>query len=593
MTTTSKKGRGKKATAKGGKRKAAKKEEPPAVEDTVEPEPEPEDEPVEEIVEAPPPAKSTRGKKRGSAAVEDSIVSTKEAPAPKKKRATKTRGSTAETSVAKEDTEMTDAPVTRKASGTKNSRSSSQARKASVNSRAASFMRSATPEEFPDDDEIERQLEADLERQLTEDELAHEYEAPAPVKEAKAAKKKASSNYDMFNPAPVEPDEDEVDDELELLQAQMEMEEPQLKVAKKGRKAGARKASKQTQPKRPKAPSPPSVRDESDDESQADVSEDEAHNASLGSTSTVVKKAGAMRESNASRGRGRTREASVTSDEEDSIEMIDYAETADEEEEEEQDEEQAEEQAEPRKSTAKAAQLAAQLISSSPAPVQTEEEDEDEEETEQEQEEEDDEEEEEPEEEEEDTHVAVPTSDFEVAEDDAESSPIRSALNSMADPPSTPGSFISPSASAKQAALSPSQSPQSSDAENQPPSSVPTVKTKRTALAPLAVTPSKMSPSKRNVIAGLQSSKPWLAANLDTIFGTPKGGADKENGVEKLLKQGKELTSPEKQMTVEEWINYNADEAEKKLKHECERMVSRFESEGSRAMQVLEGLEVE
>jgi hypothetical protein len=46
-------------------------------------------------------------------------------------------------------------------------------------------------------------------------------------------------------------------------------------------------------------------------------------------------------------------------------------------------------------------------------------------------------------------------------------------------------------------------------------------------------------------------------------------------------------------MTVQEWIYYNASEAEKKLKYECESIVNRFESEGSKAMRVLEGLVVE
>jgi hypothetical protein len=46
-------------------------------------------------------------------------------------------------------------------------------------------------------------------------------------------------------------------------------------------------------------------------------------------------------------------------------------------------------------------------------------------------------------------------------------------------------------------------------------------------------------------------------------------------------------------MTVEEWIYYNAGRAEQQLKHECETLVSNFESEGSRAMRVLEGLIVE
>jgi hypothetical protein len=72
--------------------------------------------------------------------------------------------------------------------------------------------------------------------------------------------------------------------------------------------------------------------------------------------------------------------------------------------------------------------------------------------------------------------------------------------------------------------------------------------------------------------------------------------AEKENTVSGLLAEavGKvkkgELTSPEKRMTVEEWIMYNASLGEEKLKGECERMVGIFEREGGRAMRVLEGV---
>ncbi|KAK2675660.1 hypothetical protein RAB80_007845 [Fusarium oxysporum f. sp. vasinfectum] len=174
------------------------------------------------------------------------------------------------------------------------------------------------------------------------------------------------------------------------------------------------------------------------------------------------------------------------------------------------------------------------------------------------------------------------------------SSPPASAAH-LANPPSTPGRIISPAPSARQAAISPSQSPQSSDAENQPPSSRLTTSSnpKRVALAPVNSTPTRSSPSRRNVIAGLRSTAPWTELDLEAVFGTPRVNTDKENGVERYLKQGQTLTSPEKQMTVQEWIYYNASEAEKKLKYECESIVNRFESEGSKAMCVLEGLVVE
>ncbi|KAK1826665.1 hypothetical protein QBC39DRAFT_376325 [Podospora conica] len=51
---------------------------------------------------------------------------------------------------------------------------------------------------------------------------------------------------------------------------------------------------------------------------------------------------------------------------------------------------------------------------------------------------------------------------------------------------------------------------------------------------------------------------------------------DKENSVEKRLRKGGELTTPEKNKTVEEWIYHKAGPAEQKLK-EFETMVLRSE----------------
>lgn len=50
------------------------------------------------------------------------------------------------------------------------------------------------------------------------------------------------------------------------------------------------------------------------------------------------------------------------------------------------------------------------------------------------------------------------------------------------------------------------------------------------------------------------------------------------------------VTSPEKNMTVEQWIKYNAEMAETKLKADCERMVNVFEEAGQRAMRSVEGI---
>ncbi|CAK7265089.1 hypothetical protein SEPCBS57363_001410 [Sporothrix epigloea] len=176
--------------------------------------------------------------------------------------------------------------------------------------------------------------------------------------------------------------------------------------------------------------------------------------------------------------------------------------------------------------------------------------------------------------------------------------------------PTTPRKQQAPVASAKQATLSPSQSPQSSDAENHPPSSRPATisagKVKRVALATMQIptalaapsTPGGIStyarpgsPSKRsNTIGGLRSAISWSAVDVDAIF-----DIDKENGDDILgqfLRKGTDLSTPEKAMTVEGFIFHNAGQAERMLKEGCEAMVSVFEQQGTEAMRVLESLEV-
>lgn len=161
-------------------------------------------------------------------------------------------------------------------------------------------------------------------------------------------------------------------------------------------------------------------------------------------------------------------------------------------------------------------------------------------------------------------------------------------------PPNTPRHHTAPTKFAKQATISPSPSPQASDAENNPPSSKPgTNSSKRMPLGELPVTtPARQtSPSKQQqgkVVAGLQSTETWTAVDLELIF-----EGDENNAAEKFFAEEGELSSAERGMMVEEWIYHNAGQAELKLKSECEAMVSAFEREGTRAMRVLEGLVVE
>lgn len=733
----SKKPRAKKATTAKGKKTKAKKAEPaesveePAPEPDVVPEPEPvaepvvEEEPISTTPTKPPPKRATRGKKRGSEAVDESTMLVYEAPKAKKRATRKDSSVTVESSIMEpSEAEMTDIlePAPKKGASKKGKpmRKASKSTASTTSTASIASLR-ATANDFPDDDEIERQLEADLERLTDDDEIMADSDSErskAKIKERRESERSMqnSSHYAMFDPAPREVDDADMEDELDEMQRASEEKpgeerEPSpepLRVPKKGRKAGPGKAAKQTKTKKAKEPTPPpeepvdeEMRDPSaiEDTIQAELRDehhdelDEEHDVSRGSTDTVVKKNAPARSSSlAKRGRGRPSQASVQSQESDefvdvleefekteeevkaeeperpvakrgrgrpskistasqdpvkavepkgepaqpvvppkkrargrpskaSLEaaarVIEDSEMIEEDDNQETSEMVAKEESvaevsetveppkkrgrgRPSKATAQAtgqansavaASKPASKVAEAPAkrgrgrpPKKS-------------------------------LEAQKPSAAVEVPESDdlmasmvedgqsdepepqlvsthaVSSSPVRS-VREPAHYPSTPGTVPSPAPSAAQAALSPSQSPQFSDAENEPPSSKPSNsnKTSRIALAPVAHSPSCSSPSKRNIMAGLQTSAPWTSIDLDGVLGTP-GAKDKENSnVERLLRMGKELTSPEKKMTVEQWVYFNAGEAEKMLKHQCEAMVSRFESEGTRAMNALEGL---
>jgi hypothetical protein len=145
-------------------------------------------------------------------------------------------------------------------------------------------------------------------------------------------------------------------------------------------------------------------------------------------------------------------------------------------------------------------------------------------------------------------------------------------------------------------------SPQSSDAENQPPSSLPSTfrpplstqspsKSQMTRI-PLAVTTPITSPFKGNS-SKLQSSMPWTAIDLRQVFTSTPDGNEGNDPLAFSMATGSaqnELTSPEKVLTVEQWIQFNAQRGENKLRSECERQVGTFEDEGLRALRTLEGI---
>lgn len=164
----------------------------------------------------------------------------------------------------------------------------------------------------------------------------------------------------------------------------------------------------------------------------------------------------------------------------------------------------------------------------------------------------------------------------------------------------------------------PQSSPACSDAENKPPSLKLSLSNRNITTPPktrrvvtIDETPIRSLPSKHSTFVGLQSDQPWSAVDPEKIFlksptncSTTSDVAMNqfeivinaennllltENPLEKAIQQGG-LTNMEEKMTVEEWIHHNAHVAEEMLKRECERMVNKFELEGTRAIRALEGV---
>jgi hypothetical protein len=81
----------------------------------------------------------------------------------------------------------------------------------------------------------------------------------------------------------------------------------------------------------------------------------------------------------------------------------------------------------------------------------------------------------------------------------------------------------------------------------------------------------------------------WTPSDIELAF-APTTPAGTENEL-LLALTGAKLSSPEKNMTVQEWIEFIASQAEDGLRSEAERVVGIFEKEGQRAMGVLEAVQ--
>lgn len=135
----------------------------------------------------------------------------------------------------------------------------------------------------------------------------------------------------------------------------------------------------------------------------------------------------------------------------------------------------------------------------------------------------------------------------------------------------------------------PKQEPhRGSSTEADSPAPAPSPSKQRLPLSPsrkqLTVRPAS-TPRNKPRGHGLVSSKPWTAADPDLVF-SPHNGQD----VDDL--DDMELTEAEREMTVEDWVKWNARQGEEQLAGTAERMIAVFENEGERAIETIEGIEV-
>ncbi|KAH0605875.1 uncharacterized protein H6S33_004332 [Morchella sextelata] len=98
---------------------------------------------------------------------------------------------------------------------------------------------------------------------------------------------------------------------------------------------------------------------------------------------------------------------------------------------------------------------------------------------------------------------------------------------------------------------------------------------------PLA-TAAATTPKAHPKVTALHSRKPWVAVDLDTVFAHGSEESDEGAGV---------LTAREREMTVAEWVKWNAAQAEGRMKGEGERIVALFEACGRRAREAIEAIE--
>lgn len=570
--------------------------------------PEPEDDDFE--VKVPQP-KAKKGKKRTSDAMEPETTAMEPQEPPAKRRVTRNMRASNAVEVIHAEPMAVDYPdLTLEVDNTaseiivpkKKGRASTAKGKRNVSTASKATLRV----EAPDEEEIEKALEADLERPLSDNEddnMVVEEAKPrresrarkptakasqAPTRKTSRASKLPAADHDMFAVGNVSVDEAAIEAELEAMELEQPVPLPKAKGAKgrQPRKPSVKQqvAAKQDEKVQEEAETVEHAHIPTPTTAAPEPEVEEDHNTSITSEVTVVKGAN-KRQTKAKGGKKATKSAVM----EPEAQVLETGSV------EQQEEEQPKKKSvRSKKTTQTEDDLTAPetAVEANPPP--------------------------------EEPVAPVPTvvKQTKVKQTKAkgkdkafppapieEVEPRPPQFSVLPAPRSSFAAPRSPLAAPKE--LTPSLSPQSSDAENQPPTSRSSLKagpatqtqthTSRIPLAPGTPTHNNLSPSKRT--GGFRSAHPWTAIDLDSILlKSPSDilSEEKENSIANTLLaealgriKKSELTSPEKKMTVEEWILHNADLAAERLRGECERMVGIFETEGARAMRVLEGMVVD
>ena len=126
--------------------------------------------------------------------------------------------------------------------------------------------------------------------------------------------------------------------------------------------------------------------------------------------------------------------------------------------------------------------------------------------------------------------------------------------------------------------------------------------------ASLLVGTPKKTPTRMLTPDGVQQTQKWEAIDIDAFFGNTEGMQAFMNdvvidaGLDAIAPAGaiaedlqaavlSGLTESEKDMTVEQWVLYNAKRGEEKLRQACEKQILAFEAQATRARTAIEGLE--